>query len=70
MDVAEYLKDREHNEAAFSAMEKDLKISGLHGVIAAMRKKGVVEIEEKQSLKGVKKNASSPRPVRWKTQAH
>ena len=60
MDVAEYLKDKEHNEAPFSSMEKDLKISGLHSVIAAMQKKGILEIEEKESFKGIKKKRVKP----------
>lgn len=60
MDVAEYLKDREHSEASFSSMEKDLKISGLHSVIAAMQKKGILEIEEKDSVKGVKNKRVKP----------
>ena len=60
MDVAEYLKDKDHNEATFAAMEKDLKISGLHGVIAAMEKKGILEIEEKESVKGIKKKRVKP----------
>lgn len=60
MDVAEYLKDKEHNEASFSTMEKDLKISGLHSVIIAMQKKGILEIEEKESIKGIQKKRVKP----------
>jgi primosomal protein N' (replication factor Y) len=60
MDVAEFLKDRDNNEAGFGEMEKNLKISGLHAVIAAMEKKGIVAVEEKQASKGIKKKKLKP----------
>ncbi len=59
-DVAEYLKDKDGLEATVKEMEKALRFKGLSAVLNAMREKGIIEIEEKDSSKGIRKKKLKP----------